>query len=258
MRACMCASNAEAAPCWQKFAVSWKDAMLALLTVTHVSLVPLPSSRRAVMHGVTQCCAAVFAAAAPPALAFDNGVSDMALYAGTAKKTGTPPPDLGLRDRTLPSSRSAQGVLRACDAAPNCFSTAAEGDEAHSLPVWRPPSPDTALAELLDALKSYSPGQSGIDGGGFNVVRSTPTYVYVEFESLRYGFVDDVEFALGGPAGTGTVQVRSASRLGFLDLGVNAKRLNYLAAKLRAKGWAAPSISPATHPVYFGYKQNKQ
>jgi uncharacterized protein (DUF1499 family) len=232
--------------------------MLALMTATHLALAPHPSSRRAVMHAVTQSCAAVFAAAAPPALAFENGVSDMALYAGTAKKPGTPPPDLGLRDRTLPSSRSAQGVLRACDAAPNCFSTAAEGDEEHSLPVWRPPSPDTALAELLDAVKSYSPGQSGIDGGGFKVIRSTPTYAYVAFESLRYGFVDDVEFALGGPAGPGTVQVRSASRLGFLDLGVNAKRLNYLAAKLRAKGWAAPSISPATHPVYFGYKQNKQ
>ena len=51
--------------------------------------------------------------------------------------------------------------------------------------------------------------------------------------------------------------MRSASRLGFLDLGVNAKRLNYLAAKLRAKGWAAPSISPDTHPVYFSYTQNR-
>ena len=148
------------------------------------------------MHGVTQCCAAVFAAAALPALSFDNGVSDMALYAGVAKKPGTPPPDLGLRDRTLPSSRSVTGVLRA------------EGDEAHVLPVWRPSNPDTALAELLDVVKSYAPGQSGIDGGGFRVVRSTPTYVYVEFESLRNGFVDDVEFALGGPAGPGTVQVR--------------------------------------------------
>ena len=182
--------------------------MLAAATVTHLALVTPPCSRRAAMHGVTQCCAAVFAAAALPALAFDNGVSDMALYASVAKKPGTPPPDLGLRDRTLPSSRSATGVLRACDAAPNCFSTAAEGDEAHVLPVWRPPNPDTALAELLDVVKSYAPGQSGIDGGGFRVVRSTPTYVYVEFESLRNGFVDDVEFALGGPAGPGTVQVR--------------------------------------------------
>ena len=207
------------------------------------------------MHGVTQC---VTCLAAAPALAFENGVSDMALYAATGKKPGTPPPDLGLRDRILSSSQSMQGVLRQCDAAPNCFSTAAEDDEAHSLPVWRPPSPDTALSELLDVLATYVPGQSNIDGGGFKVVRSTPTYVYAQFESLRYGFVDDVEFALGGPAGPGTIQVRSASRLGFLDLGVNAKRLNYLAAKLRAKGWAASSISPASHPAYFGYKQNSK
>ena len=35
------------------------------------------------------------------------------------------------------------------------------------------------------------------------------------------------------------VLVRSASRVGDSDFGVNGKRLNYIAAGLRAKGWEA-------------------
>ena len=61
------------------------------------------------------------------------------------------------------------------------------------------------------------------------------------------GFVDDVEFAVGD----GEVQVRSSSRLGFLDLGVNAKRLNWISAELRSKGWTAPAITRVDYPDYF-------
>ena len=50
--------------------------------------------------------------------------------------------------------------------------------------------------------------------------------------------VDDLEFAVAD----GRVEVRSSSRIGDSDLGVNAKRLNFLAAALRKDGWDAPSI----------------
>ena len=56
-----------------------------------------------------------------------------------------------------------------------------------------------------------------------------------------------VEFAVRD----GEVQVRSSSRLGFLDLGVNAKRLNWISAALRAKGWTAPAITRVDYPDYF-------
>ena len=49
----------------------------------------------------------------------------------------------------------------------------------------------------------------------------------------------------------GAVQVRSSSRVGQLDFGVNAKRLNWISERLRAKGWNAPTISRKTHPGYF-------
>ena len=47
----------------------------------------------------------------------------------------------------------------------------------------------------------------------------TQAYLYVQFESRRRGYIDDVEFLLAD----GTMQLRTSSRLGYLDLGVNAK-----------------------------------
>ena len=52
--------------------------------------------------------------------------------------------------------------------------------------------------------------------------------------------MDDLKLELGD----GVVQVKSASRVGDSDFGVNQKRLNYLVAKLREEGWNAPD------PVY--------
>jgi hypothetical protein len=74
------------------------------------------------------------------------------------------------------------------------------------------------------------------------------------------GFVDDVEFATGSPPdffGGGSsssrrsIQVRSSSRSGVTDFGVNAIRLNYLAASLRAQGWACGEVTKLTHPDYM-------
>jgi hypothetical protein len=46
------------------------------------------------------------------------------------------------------------------------------------------------------------------------------------------------------------VQVRSSSRLGYLDYGVNAKRLNYIAKKMKEKGWDARGVELKTHLGY--------
>ena len=35
-----------------------------------------------------------------------------------------------------------------------------------------------------------------------------------------------------------------------LDFGVNAKRINYIAKALKAKGWEAPGVELATHKGY--------
>ena len=50
--------------------------------------------------------------------------------------------------------------------------------------------------------------------------------------------------------GDRSIQVRSSSRVGYLDYGVNAKRLNYIAKSLRAEGWDAVGVDPKTHGDY--------
>lgn len=67
---------------------------------------------------------------------------------------------------------------------------------------------------------------------GNKLVTIEPTYVYAQFTSERFGFVDDVEFNARG----GKVAMRSASRMGDSDFGVNAARLKYIAKGLAAKG----------------------
>jgi len=175
---------------------------------------------------------------------------DIPLYTPNNKKP------LGLQD----SSK-----LATCNEDTNCFSTSGS---KNLLEVWSPKAGDAqaadAMGELLATLKAYPPGQNGactspggasscIDGAGFQIVSSTPSYLYVQFASLKYEFIDDVEFAVDA---TGAVQVRSASRVGKLDFLVNAKRLNLISAGLRAKGWTAPAISQKTHLEYF--KSNAQ
>lgn len=72
-----------------------------------------------------------------------------------------------------------------------------------------------ATLERLKAVVSAMPGA--------RVVESRADYLYATFETKMLKFVDDVEFWFD-PAGN-VVQVRSASRLGKKDFGVNRARV---------------------------------
>ena len=53
-------------------------------------------------------------------------------------------------------------------------------------------------------------------------------FIYVDFFSEVFGFVDDVEFYFNKP---GVIEFRSASRIGYSDLGVNRKRMEAIRRK---------------------------
>lgn len=223
---------------------------------------PLPlASRRSALAALAG--AAPFAlgvVAPPPARAFDNGLPEMEKYKGRPKQRGPKPNDIGLKTRVVNvDGDEAEAALKICPSAPNCFTTTGDatvpGDSEHLIAPWRPPKgaqPDAAMRELADVVKAYVPGQSGIDGGGFKVVAADGRYVYAQFESLRQGYIDDVEWALAPGSDAPAVQVRSSSRLGYLDFGVNGLRLNAISKELRARGWTAPEITPKSHPQYWG------
>ena len=81
-------------------------------------------------------------------------------------------------------------------------------------------SPQEAMAHLRTALQSFR---------RVKTIAETDNYLYTEFTIPVIGFVDDVEFLLDNHANV--IHVRSASRLGESDLGVNRTRIETIRAK---------------------------
>jgi uncharacterized protein (DUF1499 family) len=115
--------------------------------------------------------------------------------------------------------------LPPCPASPNCVSSDAT-DEAHRVEPYRllvaPQQGWQALLEVVAALPRTT------------VITKTEEYLHAESRSALFGFVDDVEFQLR-PADK-TIAVRSASRVGYWDLGVNRRRVEQSRELLRARG----------------------
>lgn len=64
------------------------------------------------------------------------------------------------------------------------------------------------------------------------IVEATDRYLHAESKSRIFGFIDDLELQLD--LATGAVCVRSASRVGYSDMGVNRRRVEELRDRLRA------------------------
>jgi uncharacterized protein (DUF1499 family) len=69
---------------------------------------------------------------------------------------------------------------------------------------------------------------------GASIVKRDGHYLYAEYRTPLMRFVDDFELLYDPRAGL--VHVRSASRLGRRDFGVNRKRVEALRALVRAAG----------------------
>jgi len=66
------------------------------------------------------------------------------------------------------------------------------------------------------------------------IVQQDSRYLYVECSSQVFGFVDDLEFHLRPEQKI--VAVRSSSRTGYYDFGVNRSRIEKLRLALREAG----------------------
>jgi uncharacterized protein (DUF1499 family) len=129
--------------------------------------------------------------------------------------SGTRPNNLGVKD----------GKLAACPNTPNCVSSQSPAsDQEHYI---------APLSYSGDAMAAMANLKSVIEGMERTaIITESENYLYAEFTSALMGFVDDVEFFLDQEAGV--IHVRSASRLGQSDLGVNRKRVEAIRSKLAA------------------------
>jgi len=111
----------------------------------------------------------------------------------------------------------ANGVLAPAPESPNAVSSQAD-DESHAI---APLAFDQSAQDTMETLRKIVEGMPGA-----TVISQSETYLYAEFRSQIFGFVDDVEF-LVDPA-ENVIHVRSASRVGRSDLGVNRKRVEQI------------------------------
>lgn len=63
------------------------------------------------------------------------------------------------------------------------------------------------------------------------IVDEQPGYLHAEFSSALFGFVDDVEFVVD--ENEQAIHVRSASRTGYWDMGVNRARVESIREQFR-------------------------
>jgi len=115
----------------------------------------------------------------------------------------------GERPRNL---GAREGILAPCPSSPNCVSSQAEDARHRIAPLAFGGDPDGAFARLKQVLSGRS---------DTTIVDESPDYLRVELRTML--FVDDGEFLLDRE--NKVIHIRSASRLGYSDLGKNRSRL---------------------------------
>ncbi len=141
-------------------------------------------------------------------------VALLALFSSSPILSSCRSPDVGLlNDR-----------LRPCPESPNCVSSQ-DADAGHAIePLRFEGAPEAAFAALA-ALVAAQPR--------VEIVASDARWLHATFRTRWLRFTDDVEFLLDAEARC--IHVRSASRVGYSDLGANRRRVEALRAQWDAR-----------------------
>jgi uncharacterized protein (DUF1499 family) len=118
--------------------------------------------------------------------------------------SGTRPATLGIKE----------GRLSPCPESPNCVSTQAADDKHRIDPIRYTGTKEQAKQRLVQVISSMKRAK---------IITHEGDYLSAEFTSLIFRFVDDVEFSFDEV--NKLIHFRSASRLGYSDLGANRKRM---------------------------------
>jgi uncharacterized protein (DUF1499 family) len=133
---------------------------------------------------------------------------------------GRMPPDLGARD----------GRLKPPSMSPNSVSSQAGLYPDHPQRAYAQIAPlpvDGSGPQTLERLRRIVEAMPGA-----KVVKADSGYLYVQFTTPMMKFVDDAEFWVDPRANV--IQVRSASRIGRKDFGVNRARIEAIRARMAA------------------------
>ncbi|MGR6873702.1 DUF1499 domain-containing protein [Pseudomonas sp. HK3] len=115
-----------------------------------------------------------------------------------------------------PTFTDSPSTLTPCPSSPNCVSSVLDKDDSHFIaPIESTLSIEQKHKRLYELLSQHA---------NVSLIKTEPQYIRAEFTSSFWGFVDDVEFIITDTQ----IHMRSASRLGYSDLGANRSRLERL------------------------------
>ncbi len=153
------------------------------------------------------------------------GLVSMVLVLFFIKWSASGPKDLGI----------ANGGLKPCGNSPNCICSedSRKGFGTERIPFLGKAEPDFITSKLrslprtkiIKVLKgpTMDPVLGDIPPGGF--------LIHAESRSLLIGFVDDIQIYF--TPGSNELQIRSSSRAGYSDLGVNTSRVSKIRLLLK-------------------------
>lgn len=125
------------------------------------------------------------------------------------KFSGKRPNDLGIHD----------GQLKGPSSKPNSVCSHASSGYAKIAPFALGDDPSATWQRLQDIV-----------GDEAEIINADDRYIYAEYTSPLMGYVDDVEFLRDDASGV--IHLRSASRLGYSDMGANRKRIEQIRQRL--------------------------
>jgi uncharacterized protein (DUF1499 family) len=122
-----------------------------------------------------------------------------------------------------PKVQLVDGRLRACPNSPNCVSSESDSPSSRVEPLAFQGQPEKAWSDLKETVRAL----------GGKIQEEHEGYLWTTFTSKVFRFVDDVEFRMVST--DGMVHVRSGSRVGYSDLGVNRRRVEKLRSLFNQK-----------------------
>jgi len=133
--------------------------------------------------------------------------------------SGQAPADLGVHN----------GRLKSPSATPNSVSSQADQYPDHPQRAYAAIAPLAFTGDAEDAIRRLTLVVQSTPR--CKLVTQQPDYLYAQCSTALLRFTDDVEFWLDSKAGV--IHLRSASRLGQSDLGVNRARIEKIRAQFQ-------------------------
>lgn len=129
-----------------------------------------------------------------------------------------------------PVVRAAQGIgcqngqLAPCPSRPNCVCSQARSATHAIEPLVIPEAMEDPIEQLVKLINAWPRTR---------LITQTDNYLHAEMRTRLCRFVDDVEFYW--EPGSAVIHVRSASRLGYSDLGTNRRRVERIRRTFQQK-----------------------